>query len=564
MVIRYSYPELLLLERKHPRYILINFIKIYTFMNFFSPFTYVKDKSDFLMMNFYAETISNLYLWAIIFVIIIIICFKLSREITQPLINLKNAIEKMSFKDNKIFEYKDDDSINELFVMCKDLVNTDEFKDNMKGKYLNFLKENKVKNNSNNKDSEEKNSFGLSMNKNLLINNQLLEENRKIQIKEQQNKFGKEIIEYKDFKFLLKSRPRALSRRRPKTELKLGNDKSGEDKDINLKKYSSYFSKNDFTLKSRIRDNFLNDSMYLSDNKKHSAKSFKEVQFLINNKINKNDSELNTLFYELLFFLGKNMFKHEIDINRENIPKYRHIKSLISNNDINSEYAEPTKNSKNEDVNNKFYNYPETIFENNNYNSIYEERKSKEIMDKEKSLKEQYQIFFKKNNLYYKYLKFKNKSTNNFIKKIKKLRDLELDSNAIVEVEDDEDKELKDFPLLKKSIRKSEYIKDFDRNSKHYKKIEDIEIQTKKLVNNKKSNIKNYNRSASEKPKNFRKSTILHSNLFGSQKLNSNQKKLGMRASVSANLFSRKEFSSSKTKAKKKAKFNLNVIRNYD
>lgn len=562
MVIRYSYPELFLLERKHPRYILINFIKIYTFMNFLSPFSYVKDKSEFLKMNFYAITISSLYLWVIIFIIIIIICFKLSREITQPLINLKNAIDKMSFKDNKIFEYKDDDSINELFVMCKDLVNTDEFKDNMKGKYLNFLKENKAKNNSNNTEKEEKNSFGLSMNKNLIINNQFLEENRKIQSKEQQYNFEKEILEYKDFKFLIKSRSRALSRRRPKTELKLGGDKSGEDRDKVMKKFSSYFSKNDFTIKSKIRDNFLDDSEFLNDNKKNSAKSFKEVQFLINNKINRNDNELNTLFYELLFFLGKNMFKpKEADIKREVVPKYKHIKSLISTNDINSEYIDPAKNSKN--INNEIYNYPDTIIENNDFDSIYEERKSKEIMDKEKSLKEQYRIYFKKNNLYYKYLKFKNKSNNDFIKKCKKLRDLELDSKAIIEVEDDEEKELKDLPFFKKSIRKSEYINSFDRKSKHYKKIEDIEIKTKILVNNKKSNIKNYSNSAKMKPKNFRKSTLLHTNLFDSQKLNTKQKKLGMRASVSANLFSRTEFSSSKTKVKKKAKFNLNVIRNY-
>ena len=564
MVIRYSYPELFLLERKRPRYLLINFIKIYTFMNFLYPFSYVKEKSDFLLMNFYVTTLSSLYLWAIIFIIIIIICFKISREITQPLINLKNAIDKMSFKDNKIFEYKDDDSINELFVMCKDLVNTDEFKDNMKGKYLNFLKENKVKNNSNNTETEEKKSFGLGMNKNLIINNQLLEESRKKQNKEKQYNFGKEIIEYKDFKFLVKSRSRALSRRRPKTQLKLGDVKPSEDKDKVLKKFSSFFSKNDFNMKSKLRENFLNDSIFENDNKKNSAKSFKEVQFLINNKINKNDNELNTLFYELLFFLGKNMFKpKEIDTKREDIPKYRHIKSLISNNDINSENVDPIKNSKNEDANDKFYNYPETIYEKNDFDGIYEERKSKEIMEKEKSLKEQYHILFKKNNLYYKYLKFKNKSNNNFIKKIKKLRDLELDSNSIVEVEDDEDKDLKDLPFFKKSIRKSEYINNFDRKSKHYKKIEDMEIKAKSLVNNKKSNIKNYRGSSRAKPNSVRKSTLFHTNLFDSQKLNTKQKKLGMRASVSANLFSRKEISTSKTKVKKKAKFNLNVIRNY-
>ena len=568
MVIRYSYPEFFLLERKHPRYILINFIKIYTFMNFFSPFSYVKDKSEVLMMNFYAMTISSLYLWIIIFIVIIIICFKISKEITQPLINLKNAIDKMSFKDNKIFEYKDDDSINELFVMCKDLVNTNEFKDNMKGKYLNFLKENKAKTNSNSAEPDEKNSLGLNMNKNLLINNQLLEENRKIQNQEKKYNFEKEILEYKDFKFLLKSRPRALSRKRPKTGLKLGDDKSGENKDIVLKKYSSYFSKNDFTIKSKIRDNFINESMFLKDNKKNSAKSFKEVQFLINNKVNKNDNELNTLFYELLFYLGKNMFKpKDFDIKRENVPKYKHIKSLISNNDIKSEYADPTKNSKNisnEEVDNKFYNYAEPIFENNDFDSIYEERKVKEITEKEKSLKEQYLIYFKKNNLYYKYLGYKNKSSNNFIKKYKKIKDLELDSKAIVEVEDDEESELKDLPFFKKSIRKSEYINVLDRKSKHYKKIENIEIKTKKLVNNKKSNIKNYSRSAKTKPKNYRKSTLLPSNLFDSQKISSKQKKLGMRASVSASIFSRKEFRSSKIKVKKKTKFNLNVIRNYD
>ena len=117
--------------------------------------------------------------------------------------------------------------------------------------------------------------------------------------------------------------------------------------------------------------------------------------------------------------------------------------------------------------------------------------------------------------------------------------------------------------IFKKSIRKSEYINNFDRKSKHYKKIEDMEIKAKSLVNNKKSNIKNYRGSYRAKHNSVRKSTLFHTNLFDSQKLNTKQKKLGMRASVSANLFSRKEISTSKTKVKKKAKFNLNIIRNY-
>ena len=196
-------------------------------MNFYFPFTYLEERKDFMSINIYAITLTNWYVWLFIFLIITLICLKISRDITAPLITLKKSIEQMSFNNEKIFEYKDDPNINELFVMCKELVNIDKFKKNMKGKYFFNEHKNKAENKNilNNREFNEKLSvFG---NRNLIINNQLLEENRRKINDEKKYNFNKEIIEYKDGIFLkARLRTRTLSRRKARTKDNLFDKKS--------------------------------------------------------------------------------------------------------------------------------------------------------------------------------------------------------------------------------------------------------------------------------------------------------------------------------------------------
>ena len=538
MVTRFTYPDYNLLERKRPKYIILNSLTFYTFMNFYFPFSYVKDKADFLQLNFYAITLSNWFLWIILFLVIFLLSLKISRDITGPLIKLKKAIDQMSFNDEKIFEYKDDDNINELFAMCKELVNKDEFKKSLKEKT--FSNGNKIVEEKENKSilnmgDNEQNTLEIrrGMTRNLILNNQIFEKNRKILNQENKTFFDKEILIYKDSKLqIIKNRPRNQSRKRPKTINKLIT--KNFDLDVPKKCYSRLQTKGDYNINSKIRDTFLRESLVSGSSKKIS---FNEPKLKLE-KVMKNDNELNILLYELLFCLGKNMFKPNKDKPGKGSTIFKSDRTLISNNEgNNSNYNESNKNIPNVDTNNnKYYNYTDPIMENidNVSDIIYEEVRSNSDIDREnqeKYLKEQYQINVKRNNLYYKYLKAKENWNNKFLKTFRNVRDLDLDSNAMVEIDDEE---IINSLVSRKNLKRNDIassrknrIYNIYPNSERNTEVNILRISTK----TKKSIIKNYNKK--DKKKELRRSITSPINIFGREITNPRQKRLGMRASIS-------------------------------
>ena len=564
MVTRYTYPDYFLMERKRPRYLIQNYIIVYTYMNFYFSSTYVNDKIEFCHVNFYAMTLANWYIWIIIYIIIFLLCLKISNDITNPLIKLKKAIDQMSFNDEKIFEYNDDDNINELFVMCKELVNKDELKKNLKHNYLDANLIEKI-----NKSNEEENIFSKKRgkNRNFIFNNQMLEKNRK-ELTLENKKYNKEIVEYKDFKFLLVSRPRNQSRKRPNTINKL-NKKLDLDKPI--KSFSRFKTKVDYNINSKIRDNFLRESILSNSTKKENKFIFSEKK-IIKEKINKNDNELNILLYELLYSLGRNMYRVN---ERELIYKKKYIKSdksIVSNNDlIHTDSTNNLKNINLEEINNnnnnKYYNNADSVFDNNdNYEFIYEDKKSNNDLDKENNerMKEEYQIHFKKNDLYYKYLTAKTNWNNKFLCQYKNIGDLELDSNAMVEVEDD----FKNIfsPLSAKSLKKKDLRSIKSISSNNIKKINQFKSMDKdidiKSIKSKKSIIKKKSsKNINNKSNSLKKAMSKTIHILGKQITNPKQKKLGMRASISANMHKHKSICDD-LEGIKRPKFNVESIDN--
>ena len=544
MVTRYAYPDLFLMERKKPKYLIPSFINIYSFCNFYVPFTYIEDKSDYLLINFLFITIGNLHFWIIIFVIIILICAKISRDITNPLIKLKKAIEQMSFNDETIFEYKDDNIINELFAMCKELVNKDEFKKSIKEK--SFLKEKKLFEESENKkiETDEKNSESYGGgNRNLILNNQLFEQNKRISFVENKAVFKREIIEYKEHKFFLKSRPRTQTRKRPK----LNKMTKKFDLEVCIKTFNRNHTKGDENINSIIMRNFARDSI--------SSEISLNGAGILPERGNKNGNELNILFYELLFYLGKKMYKNKAHESSDNKSKYYKFDKSVISNEVFSGYTESSKNIKFYEDNNKFYNYDDPLFENtlnkeNDLNYIYEEKKNIYDFDERKALRNHYKINFKKNNLYYKYLKAKNNFKNKFIYKVKKVRDLDLDINEFVQIDDDEDNI---SSIFKKPIKKNNFaLSQIDRNnifvdSKDEKKF--LYMSSKK-----KGNLSQRNFASS-----LRKS-ISSKSLYQSQRIiDKIKKKPNLKENI--NMFQRSV--STGFEKVKKTKFNPKVQKNW-
>jgi hypothetical protein len=461
------------------------------------------------------------------------------------LIKLKQAIDRMSFSDQAIFEYKDDDIINELFVMCKELVNKDEFKKSLNEKSFiddkKFLEENENNNYSNGINNEENiSNLQKGINRNLIINNQLFERNRKESNLENRVSFDKEIIIYKDHNYFPKTRPRNQSRKRPKAINKLIKTKLNVD---TLKTYNTMKTKVDYSMKSKMRDSFLRNSLLSSNTKKNSNLSFDESGML-KEKGNRNDNELNILFYELLFYLGKNMFKNE----KEKIGRTKYFKSDRSvSSDIGSRlYSTKNVRKVDEENSNEFYNYNGPIFVKNDNDSLNEDRKLnnniKENKNKNKILREQYQIQFEKNNLYYKYLKAKNDWENRFLKQFRAINDLELDSCGMIEL-DDEDNSNSIIP--RKTIRKNEssaslFFDDRKNNlllRKNRSKEKIVDISSKNNISFKRKPLKNKN----EKKKSVfigDSRTSVTFNPF-SKEITQKQKKFEIRASIPMNLNNR-------------------------
>jgi len=547
MVTRYTYPDYFLMERKKPGYLIPFFMNIYSFFSFYTPFTFVKEKTDYLLLNIYFITLGSWYLWLILFVIILLIALKLSREITNPLIKLKKAIEQMSLNDDKLFEYKDDRIINDLFIMCKELFNNDELR---KSKKVNIFNEYKFLKEKENKKSEVLDKYSRINergNRNLILNNQLFEDNKRISIIEAKNKFNREIIIFKDNKYLDKFSPRNQTRKRPKVH----NIGKNFDLETPVKTFNRYHTKGDYNIKSNLRDNFMRNSS--------SEISFNEAEILakkLNKNNNDNDNDINILCYELLFYLGKKMFKSQ-NYNNGSLYNYKIDKSTISNNTLNKAYisSKNVKYNLYEDISNKYYIYDEPIFENNYINNMYEERNINSDYEKKKALKEEYLIDFNKNSLYYKYLKAKKNPINKFMCKIKKINDLEMDNDTVIQIEDEDDAPF----ILKKTMKLNENgFSRLERKNKFLRINESVRGSLKIKNLNAGKNIKKYNfDEIKECHSSSRKSVITRNAIY--EKLINNQepKKLGERASIK--FFAQRSVSaglekSKKTKSKSKIK----------
>ena len=251
------------------------------------------------------------------------------------------------------------------------------------------------------------------------------------------------------------------------------------------------------------------------------------------------------------------MFKPNKDKPAKGSKILKSDRSLISNNEgNNSNYNESNKNlSYIDSYINKYYNYTDPIMENidNASDIIYEEVKSNsdiDIENHEKYLKELYQISVIKNNLYYKYLKAKENRNNKFLKIFRNVRDLDLDSSAMVEIDDEE---IINSLVSRKNLKRNEITSNRKNiiynypNSERNTKTNILRISSK----TQKSIIKNYNKN--DKTKELRKSISSPKNIFGRKITNSRQKLLGMRASISNIITSR-----NLGIERKKAKFNIN------
>ena len=162
--IKYTFPDFNSILNFKPNFLTLEQLNLYCFKSFYNPTYYFNTMIIFLNNCQYLIILFLLYLW------IIIICYfffklkKLFKEIVEPIINLNEVIRHLDVKGEKMLKYEADDSINELFKLCNDLL-LGKYKQKMIHEYDIDKNLEQIENNKNNNDFC-----------NLKINRKLIEE----------------------------------------------------------------------------------------------------------------------------------------------------------------------------------------------------------------------------------------------------------------------------------------------------------------------------------------------------------------------------------------------------
>ena len=163
---KYSYPNYNSLREFQSEYLFSDQMNFYLFTSFKIAQKYVDHVYQISLNIFYFIVMVIIYSWLICLFINLIIFFKVIKEWTEPFTKLQEAVESSNIKDDSIFIYKHDDIINELFLTCKELLTGQIDNNNENGlKNFNILQNNKDK-------KIDKNIYK----KNLIINNEIMEE----------------------------------------------------------------------------------------------------------------------------------------------------------------------------------------------------------------------------------------------------------------------------------------------------------------------------------------------------------------------------------------------------
>ena len=122
LCIKYTFPDIPSFLGFKPYFFNSDQLNLYCFKQFYTPKFYESNLADFI--NNVKFFIGNLlfYIWIIFIFYIILRLKKLFKEIVEPINNLIEVIEHLDVKEENMLKYEPDDSINELFKLCNNLL----------------------------------------------------------------------------------------------------------------------------------------------------------------------------------------------------------------------------------------------------------------------------------------------------------------------------------------------------------------------------------------------------------------------------------------------------------
>ena len=294
---KYPYPNYNVLKDFRSDYLLLDQVNFYIYASFKVPIKYCNHIFQISQNCFFFIILTIVYIWFICLYINLFIFSRVINDLINPILKLQDAIESNTIKDENIFIYKNDDTINELFGTCKELLSGQI--NNKENGLMNF--------NILNKDKQKKIDEN-KYKKNLIINNEIMNK----LICEQQNMM--------DFS---------------------NNIKVNDINDIN-DNYNENTEKNDKKKLKNVNDedHLISEEDYLNSNL--DKDSNKKIKFNIKKCIDNSDEKDNEP-YKKLFQISEYLYYYRTKLKNNNI-------IIINNNSIIDESKMSkiiSKNSKN-------------------------------------------------------------------------------------------------------------------------------------------------------------------------------------------------------------------------
>ena len=120
--IKFTFPDIPSFLVYKPYFFNLDQLNLYCFKHFYYPKIYERNLMIFLDNIQLLVILLFTYVWILVIVVLVCRIKQINKEVVDPIYNLIDAIGNLDVKEENMLKYEADDSINELFRLCNDLL----------------------------------------------------------------------------------------------------------------------------------------------------------------------------------------------------------------------------------------------------------------------------------------------------------------------------------------------------------------------------------------------------------------------------------------------------------
>ena len=120
--VKYTFPDYSSIMDFNPTFLTLDQINLYSFSSFHESTQFIINMKNFYSDCQYLMILLILYLWIIIYIFLRFRLQRLYKEVIKPINDLNDKISQLDIKEENQLKYEADESINELFKLCNELL----------------------------------------------------------------------------------------------------------------------------------------------------------------------------------------------------------------------------------------------------------------------------------------------------------------------------------------------------------------------------------------------------------------------------------------------------------